>query len=176
MDGYLHYYMFFFKRLFHVILHLSILLLCDFQARVLISHQKHGVHWREWLPCVTELHSDRIRKVFLFPRYKFSICCLHPFELAKCHILMKRFVSFCLFGSHFYHLIQRLVVGDASETALLKFTELTVGNIMDYRNRFKKVVEVPFNSTNKFQVRAGLCTILINYYTVNQISGQNIEY
>ncbi|XP_023265986.1 potassium-transporting ATPase alpha chain 1-like, partial [Seriola lalandi dorsalis] len=46
----------------------------------------------------------------------------------------------------------RLVVGDASETALLKFTELTVGNIMDYRNRFKKVVEVPFNSTNKFQL------------------------
>lgn len=45
-------------------------------------------------------------------------------------------------------------MGDASETALLKFTELTVGNIMDYRNRFKKVVEVPFNSTNKFQVRA----------------------
>lgn len=51
--------------------------------------------------------------------------------------------------------MQRTVVGDASETALLKFTELTVGNITDYRNRFKKVVEVPFNSTNKFQVRAG---------------------
>uniref|UniRef100_A0A671UA17 Sodium/potassium-transporting ATPase subunit alpha n=1 Tax=Sparus aurata TaxID=8175 RepID=A0A671UA17_SPAAU len=47
---------------------------------------------------------------------------------------------------------KRIVVGDASETALLKFTELTVGNIMDYRNRFKKVVEVPFNSTNKFQL------------------------
>lgn len=55
--------------------------------------------------------------------------------------------------SHFNPLPQRIVVGDASETALLKFTELTVGNIMDYRNRFKKVVEVPFNSTNKFQVR-----------------------
>ena len=47
---------------------------------------------------------------------------------------------------------QRLVVGDASETALLKFTELTIGNIMVYRDRFNKVVEVPFNSTNKFQV------------------------
>lgn len=46
-------------------------------------------------------------------------------------------------------------MGDASETALLKFTELTIGNIVEYRNRFKKVVEVPFNSTNKFQVRAG---------------------
>lgn len=46
-------------------------------------------------------------------------------------------------------------MGDASETALLKFTELTIGNIMEYRNHFRKVVEVPFNSTNKFQVRAG---------------------
>lgn len=48
---------------------------------------------------------------------------------------------------------QRIVVGDASETALLKFTELAIGNMMEYRERFKKVVEVPFNSTNKFQVR-----------------------
>ncbi|XP_071772883.1 potassium-transporting ATPase alpha chain 1 [Centroberyx gerrardi] len=47
---------------------------------------------------------------------------------------------------------KRIVVGDASETALLKFTELTIGNIIDYRERFKKVVEVPFNSTNKFQL------------------------
>lgn len=47
-----------------------------------------------------------------------------------------------------------MVVGDASETALLKFTELTIGNIMEYRQRFRKVVEVPFNSTNKFQVGA----------------------
>ncbi|TNN80830.1 Potassium-transporting ATPase alpha chain 1 [Liparis tanakae] len=46
---------------------------------------------------------------------------------------------------------KRLVVGDASETALLKFTELTVGNIVEYRDRFKKAVELPFNSTNKFQ-------------------------
>lgn len=45
-------------------------------------------------------------------------------------------------------------MGDASETALLKFTELTIGNIMEYRHRFRKVVEVPFNSTNKFQVGA----------------------
>lgn len=49
--------------------------------------------------------------------------------------------------------VQRVVMGDASETALLKFTELTIGNIVDYRARFKKICEVPFNSTNKFQVR-----------------------
>ncbi|XP_066428719.1 potassium-transporting ATPase alpha chain 1 isoform X1 [Eleutherodactylus coqui] len=47
---------------------------------------------------------------------------------------------------------KRIVIGDASETALLKFSELTVGNVTEYRERFKKVSEVPFNSTNKFQL------------------------
>ncbi|XP_072011264.1 potassium-transporting ATPase alpha chain 1 [Engystomops pustulosus] len=47
---------------------------------------------------------------------------------------------------------KRIVIGDASESALLKFSELTVGNVMEYRERFKKVAEVPFNSTNKFQL------------------------
>lgn len=49
---------------------------------------------------------------------------------------------------------QRIVIGDASETALLKFSELTLGNAMGYRDRFPKVCEIPFNSTNKFQVRS----------------------
>lgn len=44
------------------------------------------------------------------------------------------------------------MIGDASETALLKFSELTLGNAMGYRERFPKVCEIPFNSTNKFQV------------------------
>lgn len=70
-------------------------------------------------------------------------------------------------------LAQRLVVGDASETALLKFTELTVGNVMDYRNRFKKAVELPFNSTNKFQVSVGLLT---DYCIINQISGLSVFF
>ncbi|KAL0610209.1 Potassium-transporting ATPase alpha chain 1 [Plecturocebus cupreus] len=48
---------------------------------------------------------------------------------------------------------KRIVIGDASETALLKFSELTLGNAMGYRDRFPKVCEIPFNSTNKFQVR-----------------------
>lgn len=51
---------------------------------------------------------------------------------------------------------QRIVIGDASETALLKFSELTLGNAMGYRDRFPKVCEIPFNSTNKFQVRCAL--------------------
>lgn len=47
---------------------------------------------------------------------------------------------------------QRIVVGDASETALLKFSEVVLGDVMEIRRRNHKVVEIPFNSTNKFQV------------------------
>nr|ABO61333.1 Na+/K+ ATPase alpha subunit [Doryteuthis opalescens] len=42
--------------------------------------------------------------------------------------------------------------GDASESALLKCVELSIGNVPEYRRRNKKVVEIPFNSTNKYQV------------------------
>ena len=42
--------------------------------------------------------------------------------------------------------------GDASETAILKFTELSFGPVMEYRSKNKKVTEIPFNSTNKYQV------------------------
>lgn len=47
---------------------------------------------------------------------------------------------------------QRIVVGDASETALLKFSEVILGDVMEIRKRNHKVAEIPFNSTNKFQV------------------------
>jgi len=43
-------------------------------------------------------------------------------------------------------------IGDASESALLRFAELAHGDVMAYRTREKKVFEIPFNSTNKFQV------------------------
>ncbi|CAB3397184.1 unnamed protein product [Caenorhabditis bovis] len=48
--------------------------------------------------------------------------------------------------------LRRECVGDASEIALLKFTELTVGNVMDARQKHTKVHEIKFNSTNKYQV------------------------
>merc|ERR1719230_508178 len=48
--------------------------------------------------------------------------------------------------------LKREVNGDASEAAILKCTELSKGNVMDYRARNKKVCEIPFNSTNKFAV------------------------
>jgi len=49
-------------------------------------------------------------------------------------------------------ILKREVNGDASEAAILKCTELTNGNVMEYRAKNKKLVEIPFNSTNKFQV------------------------
>ncbi|XP_063038198.1 LOW QUALITY PROTEIN: potassium-transporting ATPase alpha chain 1 [Melospiza melodia melodia] len=47
---------------------------------------------------------------------------------------------------------QRDVIGDASESALLKFAEATSGPVAAARGRFPKVAELPFNSSNKFQV------------------------
>merc|ERR1712038_1372006 len=49
--------------------------------------------------------------------------------------------------------LKREVNGDASEAAILKCTELSVdGGVMPYRAKYKKVCEIPFNSTNKYQV------------------------
>ncbi|CAB4063114.1 ATP1A [Lepeophtheirus salmonis] len=49
-------------------------------------------------------------------------------------------------------ILKREVNGDASEAALLKCCELSMGQVMEYRRRNKKVCELPFNSTNKYQV------------------------
>ena len=49
-------------------------------------------------------------------------------------------------------ILKREVNGDASEAALLKCTEISNGKVMEYRRSHKKVCEIPFNSTNKFQV------------------------
>ncbi|KAK4025784.1 hypothetical protein OUZ56_014831 [Daphnia magna] len=49
-------------------------------------------------------------------------------------------------------ILKREVNGDASEAALLKCIELATGEAMAIRARNKKVCEVPFNSTNKYQV------------------------
>lgn len=49
-------------------------------------------------------------------------------------------------------ILRRECTGDASEIALLKYCELTLGNVAGYRSRNRKVAEIPFNSTNKYQV------------------------
>ena len=48
--------------------------------------------------------------------------------------------------------MKREVNGDASEAALLKCIELATGDAMAMRTRNKKVCEIPFNSSNKYQV------------------------
>ncbi|XP_078387905.1 potassium-transporting ATPase alpha chain 2-like [Cetorhinus maximus] len=49
-------------------------------------------------------------------------------------------------------IMKRQVVGDASESALLKFSETVFGNVMEFREENTKLFEIPFNSTNKFQL------------------------
>ncbi|XP_005062596.1 PREDICTED: sodium/potassium-transporting ATPase subunit alpha-3-like [Ficedula albicollis] len=49
-------------------------------------------------------------------------------------------------------ILKRDVAGDASESALLKCIELSSGSVKVMRERNKKVAEIPFNSTNKYQV------------------------
>ncbi|KAI3389795.1 hypothetical protein SNEBB_001941 [Seison nebaliae] len=48
--------------------------------------------------------------------------------------------------------LQRECNGDASESALLKCVELSSGNVSRYRQSNPKIAEIPFNSTNKYQV------------------------
>lgn len=49
-------------------------------------------------------------------------------------------------------ILKREVNGDASEAALLKCCELACGDVLEWRKRNKKICEIPFNSTNKYQV------------------------
>ncbi|XP_027695843.1 sodium/potassium-transporting ATPase subunit alpha-2-like [Vombatus ursinus] len=47
---------------------------------------------------------------------------------------------------------KRMTTGDASESALLKFIEQSYGSVSEMREKYAKVAEIPFNSTNKYQV------------------------
>lgn len=49
-------------------------------------------------------------------------------------------------------ILQRDCIGDASESAILKCCELSFNNVSEYRKRNAKIAEIPFNSTNKYQV------------------------
>jgi len=48
--------------------------------------------------------------------------------------------------------LKRECNGDASESALLKCVELSIGKVTEYRAKNAKLVEIPFNSSNKYQV------------------------
>ncbi|EHB13669.1 Sodium/potassium-transporting ATPase subunit alpha-4 [Heterocephalus glaber] len=47
---------------------------------------------------------------------------------------------------------QRETTGDASESALLKFVEQCYSSVKEMREKSPKVAEIPFNSTNKYQL------------------------
>ena len=49
-------------------------------------------------------------------------------------------------------ILQRDCIGDASESAIVKCCELNFGGVTAYRAANEKVVEIPFNSSNKYQV------------------------
>ncbi|XP_072513140.1 sodium/potassium-transporting ATPase subunit alpha-1-like isoform X2 [Salminus brasiliensis] len=49
-------------------------------------------------------------------------------------------------------ILKRNTAGDASESALLKCIELCCGSVKDMRDKHVKVAEIPFNSTNKYQL------------------------
>ena len=49
-------------------------------------------------------------------------------------------------------LLHKFFIGDASESALLKCIELSVGNVENWRKQNPKVAEIPFTSMNKYQV------------------------
>jgi len=49
-------------------------------------------------------------------------------------------------------ILKRETAGDASESALLKCCEMMLGNVESIRSKNPKLVEIPFNSTNKWQL------------------------
>ncbi|KAI3358142.1 hypothetical protein L3Q82_003143 [Scortum barcoo] len=55
-------------------------------------------------------------------------------------------------GQESLPILKREVAGDASESALLKCIELSCGSVKAMRDKNKKVAEIPFNSTNKYQL------------------------
>lgn len=75
------------------------------------------------------------------------------------------------------HPLQRKVQGDASETAILQYSEIVHGDVEAYRARNKKVCDVPFNSANKYQVsihetddgdERHLLVVILNNYQINK--------
>jgi len=77
--------------------------------------------------------------------------------------LLKRIAALCnraefKSGLSDLPIMKREVNGDASEAALLKCVELAEGDILAYRANRKKVCEIPFNSTNKYQVSIHECS------------------
>jgi sodium/potassium-transporting ATPase subunit alpha len=60
-------------------------------------------------------------------------------------------------------IVKRETIGDASESGILKMTDIqTKGQTMEMRKKYKKVFELPFNSTNKYAL------------SIHEIDGKNV--
>lgn len=70
--------------------------------------------------------------------------------LARCATLCNR--AEFKGGQNDVPILRREVNGDASEAALLKCMEIVTHDVKGIRARNRKVCEVPFNSTNKYQI------------------------
>lgn len=55
-------------------------------------------------------------------------------------------------GQEHLPVLKRDTIGDASESAILKCMELSIGSVCTYRHKYPKVCEMPFNSTSKYHV------------------------
>ncbi|XP_069677682.1 sodium/potassium-transporting ATPase subunit alpha-like [Periplaneta americana] len=57
-----------------------------------------------------------------------------------------------VFGQEDVEINRRKVIGDASDRAILKFTEITLGKVLETRKGYPKLCEIPFSSERKFQL------------------------
>ncbi|XP_076802406.1 sodium/potassium-transporting ATPase subunit alpha-3-like isoform X2 [Clavelina lepadiformis] len=72
-------------------------------------------------------------------------------------VALSRVATLCnraqfLQGEESKPVLKRNTAGDASESALLKCVELSLGDVEKRRKRNAKICEIPFNSMNKYQV------------------------
>ncbi len=73
---------------------------------------------------------------------------LATFTIPVSSLTILMWVKLCLIKS----VLQRETAGDASESALLKCIERCCGSVTEMREKYSKICEIPFNSTNKYQV------------------------
>lgn len=112
-------------------------------SKVGVSQRTHKYVWRDvskvpWLIPSFPSHTLRLSWELPCPPH------LIPHSFPSPTVILK----FLLFS-------QRDTAGDASESALLKCIELSCGSVRKMRDRNPKVAEIPFNSTNKYQVLLG---------------------
>lgn len=68
--------------------------------------------------------------------------------------------------------MKRECTGDGTEAALLKCVELATGSVKKLRKKSRRISEIPFNSTNKYQVRID-CVLYNGYEQLVRVSDFN---